>query len=368
MGVVSSLYLHVPFCRHLCNYCDFYKLPLNAPEENWRQYEEYLSQSLLRHESIMSERAMTWAPLETFYLGGGTPSLWGARGAEWLASRLPTTLAPEHETTLEIDPGAWDETGLAAWRRLGVNRFSVGTQSLDPRFLRVLDRAHEREETFRLLEALRGENFSVDFLLGAPHSADWKRDVLQELDELLGYGPSHVSLYILNPTGGYKLKSFLPDDEWSAREYQDVSAFLRARGMRHYEVSNFALPGREARHNLRYWHGESVAALGPTGTGYFSEGESGWRYKWKPSRGEIEAEPLSNKEVRLERVYLRMRLDEAFDPAELLPREAEAFHALLHRWAERGLAEGDKSWKLTPQGWVILDSLMDELFGVTTSL
>jgi len=285
-----------------------------------------------------------------------------------LAAHLPTNLAGTHETTLEIDPGAWDHAGLSAWKGLGVNRFSVGTQALDPRFLRVLDRAHEREETVRLLEALKGENFSVDFLLGAPHSAEWRRDVLQELEGLLAYGPSHVSLYILNPAGGYKLKSFLPDDEWSAREYLAVSAFLRERGFRHYEVSNFALPGREARHNLRYWMGESVAALGPTGTGYFAEGVTAWRYKWKPSRAEIEAEPLSAKEVLLERVYLRLRLDHPFTPTELLPLDAEAFLALLRRWQERGLAEGDKSWKLTPQGWVILDSLMDELFVVVSSL
>lgn len=368
MGIVTSLYLHVPFCRHLCNYCDFYKLPLNAPEENWRQYEEYLSQSLLRHESIMVERGQTWGALDTFYLGGGTPSLWGSRGAEWLSSRLPARFAKGHEATLEIDPGAWDPAGLAAWKSLGVTRFSVGTQALDPRFLRVLDRAHERDETLRLLEVLKGEDFSVDFLLGAPHSAEWQRDVLQELEGLLAYGPSHVSLYILNPAGGYKLKPFLPDDEWSVREYLAVSAFLRERGFRHYEVSNFALPGHEARHNLRYWMGESVAALGPTGTGYFGVGEGGWRYKWKPSRAEIEAEPLSAKEVQLERVYLRLRLDRPFEPAELLPRDADAMLALLRRWQERGLAQGDKSWILTPQGWVILDSLMDELFGVVLSL
>jgi oxygen-independent coproporphyrinogen-3 oxidase len=254
---------------------------------------------------------------------------------------------------------------LQAWERFGTNRYSVGTQSLDERFLKVLDRAHGREETFRLLTALNGKNFSVDFLLGAPRSAEWSRDILQELDELLGYGPSHISLYILNPAGGYKLKAFIPDDEWVGAEYLSVSEHLQERGFNHYEVSNFALPGREARHNLRYWLGENVAALGPTGTGYFSANlQQAWRYKWKPSQAEVEGEALGADELRLEKLYLRLRLNTPFKTADIFAGYETAAEALLNRWAERGLCIFSAgAWRMQPSGWVILDSLMDEVFG-----
>lgn len=370
MGIVSSLYLHVPFCRHLCNYCDFYKQKLTAPVENWRQYEEYLSASLKRHESIMVEQNMRWGDLETLYLGGGTPSLWGKRGAEWLQQDLNLILAKNAEVTLEIDPGMWQPEELIAWEKFGVNRYSVGTQSLDERFLKVLDRAHGREETFGLLTALKGKNFSVDFLLGAPRSSEWKRNILQELEELLSYGPSHVSLYILNPSGGYKLKAFIPDDEWVGEEYLSVSEYLRKNGFNHYEVSNFAKTGLEARHNLRYWMGENVAALGPTGTGYFAHSPTqAWRYKWKPSQTEVECEMLGAAELSLEKLYLRLRLNLPFELEELFLGHETAAQAMLSRWSDRGLCSPEgAAWRMQPAGWVILDSLMDEVFATLPSM
>ncbi len=370
MRTVSSLYLHVPFCRHLCNYCDFYKRRFDAPAAQLAEYHSYLRDAWERHESLLREHGFLWGPLETLYLGGGTPSLWGEEGAAFLASlwggKVP--LAQECEATMEIDPGSWTEHGLRAWSGLGVNRFSLGTQSLDPRFLRILDRPHGRDETEALLERLKGTNFSVDFLLGVPLSRPQGRQVLRELEELLSWRPAHVSLYILNPAGGYPLKAEIPDDEWSAHEYLEVSNFLQSRGYRHYEVSNFALPGKESRHNLRYWLGESVAALGPTGTGYFALGpERAQRYQWKPSRAEVEIEVLGEKEVTLERTYLRLRLDKWSWAEQLMPGHEAPLSALMRRWEERGLAETrpDGSFRLRPTGWVILDTLMGELFSVT---
>lgn len=372
MSIVTSLYVHVPFCRHLCNYCDFYKRQWEPQSSQLKDYATYLRGSWERHESLMREHGMEWRPLESLYFGGGTPSVWGVEGAEFFAEvfspRLP--LASGAEVTFEIDPGAWDEASLKAWQGLGVNRYSVGTQALDENFLKILDRAHDREQTFALLERLEGENFSVDFLLGAPDSHRQQRQVLRELEELLRYGPQHVSLYILNPSGGYPLKAQIPDDEWTGREYLEVSEYLRSKGFDHYEVSNFARGGRESRHNLRYWMGESVAALGPTGTGYFAKNkQSAWRYRWKPSGPVEEPESLSENELRLERLYLRLRLNRTFQVAEILPGFEGPFTTLLEQWALLGLVQKhESSWQMQPSGWVILDSLMDQLFGAIPSL
>ncbi len=354
MTIVSSLYVHVPFCRHLCNYCDFYKQKFDNPSAQREEFHAYLQASLERHESILASHHVTWAPLETLYFGGGTPSLWDVAGAEFWRDKFP--LASQAEVTLEVDPGAWTPEGLKAWESVGVNRYSVGTQSVDAEYLQILDRAHDREETFKLLNHLKGKNFSVDFLLGAPRG-NRARDIIAELTELLSYGPQHLSLYILQPAAGYKLKTRIPDDEITAREYLAVSEFLRSQGFHHYEVSNFAKPGFESRHNLKYWHGESVAGLGPTATGYLALSPArAHRYKWKPARPEIETETLGIKELELERLYLRLRLSEPF--VELVPE------GLLTSWQRRGLAARTPSgaWRMEPAGWVILDSLIGEVF------
>ena len=359
MTIVTSLYVHVPFCRHLCNYCDFYKQKFDKPHAQREEFAAYLRSSIERHESIMREQSAQWAPLETVYFGGGTPSLWDVDGAEIWKGMLPLTT--DAEVTFEVDPGAWTPEGLAAWEEAGVNRYSVGTQSLDAEYLRILDRAHDRDETFKLLRHLAGKNFSVDFLLGAPQGLK-KRDVLKELEELLSYGPKHLSLYILQPAAGYKLKAKIPDDEITSREYLAVSEYLRSRGFHHYEVSNFALPGFESRHNLRYWHGESVAALGPTSTGYFAQGlEKAYRYKWKPGRAEVEVENLTLKELELEKLYLRLRLSEPFRIEEFTG--VLDFERRLEIWQKRGLVlRVDNAWQMSPAAWVILDSLLNELF------
>ncbi|MFP5490448.1 MAG: coproporphyrinogen-III oxidase family protein [Bacteriovoracia bacterium] len=364
MTTVSSLYVHVPFCRHLCNYCDFYKQKFERPRAQLEEFSAYLQASWKRHESILTEQKASWGPLQTLYFGGGTPSLWGVDGAQEFSHLLEQglSLAPHAEVTFEIDPGAWTEEGLLAWENIGVNRYSVGTQSLNEHYLKVLDRAHDRSETFRLLERLKGKNFSVDFLLGAPE-VNHKRDVISELTELLSYGPKHVSLYILQPAAGYKLKTKIPDDEVTSNEYLAVSEFLRSRGFHHYEVSNFGLPGFESRHNLRYWMGENVAALGPTGTGYLaSSNESALRYKWKPGSAEIESENLQKTELEMERLYLRLRLSRPFTSAELVPNP-QILEELLTQWQSRKLVikEG-AAWRMQPAAWVILDSLINEYF------
>jgi oxygen-independent coproporphyrinogen III oxidase len=360
MTHVTSLYLHIPFCRHLCNYCDFYKKKYEEGSAQIEDFHQSLCLAWDEHERMLRENAYAFAPLETVYLGGGTPSLWGEAGAKFFEdfylSRL--SLKPDCEFTMEIDPGTWTPEMIESWKKLGMNRISVGTQALHPDFLKIMDRVHSIEESLKLLKFCQDNdwNFSLDFLLGIPFSREKNRDIKTELDLLLSYDPKHISLYILNARSKYPHISHMPDDEFIRDEYLFVSEYLRSKGFHHYEVSNFARPGFESLHNQKYWESESVAAFGPSGTGYL---DKGLRYKWKVSSPQAEIENLVKNEKELERVYLELRTSKGWLPESINPTLLELFS----QWEIKGYGTWSLGrMKLNSQGFLMLDSLMDDLF------
>jgi oxygen-independent coproporphyrinogen-3 oxidase len=365
MTHVSSLYLHVPYCKHLCNYCDFYK-KLHEPGSNQTEdFHQLLKQSWPRHEALLTQYGFKWRPLESVYLGGGTPSLWGLAGATFFEHEILSQiqLAKDYEFTMEVDPGTWTQEIMKAWQEIGLNRISIGTQTLSPEFLKIMDRSHSLEETHQLLKYCHEHdwNFSLDFLLGLPFSREKKRNIKGELDGLLVYRPKHISLYILNARSKYPHTQSMPDDEFIREEYLFVSDYLKSLGFIHYEVSNFALPGFESRHNLKYWKGEPVAALGPTGTGYLClEEDQAIRYKWKVTKAECEVEPLGQAELSIEKIYLSLRTNLGWKPTRILP----ALDGLLKTWKQNGYLENEAPICLSSSGFLMLDSLMDDLFRI----
>jgi oxygen-independent coproporphyrinogen-3 oxidase len=366
MTQLTSLYLHVPFCKHLCNYCDFYKKLYEKDSNQIESFHQFLEKSWVRHEKLLSDQAYAWSPLESLYLGGGTPSLWGIQGANFMNSWLQNhfSLASHCEFTMEVDPGTWTQESLEAWKKIGLNRISIGTQTLDPNFIKIMDRSHSLNESHDLLNYCQKNdwNFSLDFLLGLPYSKEKKRDIKKELQTLLSYHPKHVSLYILNARSKYPHVTALPDDEFIREEYLLMSEYLRSEGFLHYEVSNFALPGYESKHNLKYWKMGPVAALGPTGTGFFPmDSDQALRYKWKVSGADFEEEKLGPNEIQLEKMYLSLRTNLGWTPT----KESAELKKLLTEW-------NDKKYTLTtegkvilsPLGYLMLDSLMDDLFRI----
>lgn len=366
MTHVSSLYIHVPFCKHLCNYCDFYKKLYEPGSNQTEDFHQFLTGSWLMHEELMKTHQVSWSPLESLYLGGGTPSLWGESGAKFLKQLVlaEVPLQSDCEFTMEVDPGTWTRSMINAWKEIGLNRISIGTQTLSPEFLTIMDRSHSLQESHELLKFCQQENwnFSLDFLLGLPFSRMKNRDIKSELDTLLGYGPKHISLYILNARSKYPHVQAMPDDEFIRDEYLLVSEYLRVLGFVHYEVSNFALPGFESRHNLKYWKGEGVAALGPTGTGYFPFREdAALRYKWKVTKPECELENLGPSELGIESIYLSLRTNLGWSPKNVKPDLA----CTLKSWEQNGYLESKTPRiKLSSRGYLMLDSLMDDLFRI----
>ena len=270
-------------------------------------------------------------------------------------------MAEDCEFTLEVNPGAWNNDVLSAWRELGANRFSLGIQSLKKEMIHYLDRIHTLQDVYETLEYFKKEqlNFSVDFMLGLPYSEKLNRDVLKELEEVLLYGPSHISVYILTVKENYTHYASLPNEEWIEKEYLDVAAFLKEKGFLHYEVSNFALPGRHSVHNLNYWKSYSVAALGPSATGFLREERL--RYKWKPNNAEMDLEILTEQEYQLEKIYMKIRSSEGVHLIEF-PLE---FELLTSKWELLGMASVNRGVvHLTSRGYLVIDSLMNDLFNL----
>ncbi len=358
---IKSLYLHYPFCKNLCNYCDFYKgLPSRELEED---FEKKLSEMFDEHNTILNKYDKKIEELSTFYIGGGTPSLWGERGSFYLEEKLSEQnikLADNCEFTMEVNPGDWEEEDLLSWVELGVNRFSVGIQSINPNFLKTLDRVHSIEDVYTTLSFFRDlkVNYSVDFMLGLPFSKKFKRDIIAELEEILSYQPNHISLYILTVGDNYRYREELPDDEFIEKEYLAMADFLRSKGFIHYEVSNFSKPGFESKHNLAYWNMKSVAALGPSATGFLAD--RSLRYKWQTKRAEVKFEQLDEKDVLLEKVYMSLRINKGLN---LDFFEDDKFTQVAKKWVTNGLGEIENGRiVLNSRGFLILDSLMDQLF------
>lgn len=357
---IESLYLHFPFCKHLCNYCDFYKKTfLDRPSEI-NSFHRYLENSFLAHEQLIKKNGYEWGDLKTIYIGGGTPSLWGEEGVIFLREffdRHSLKIKNDCEFTLEINPGSWTEKSLERWNEVGVNRYSLGVQSLDEAMLKYLDRAHSLKEVYETLNYFQKTkaNYSLDFMLGLPHSKEEGRNILDELKKSLFFNPSHFSVYILTVKNNYKHYESLPVEEWIEKEYLEASSFLQENGFKHYEVSNFSLPGFESRHNLAYWQSETVAGLGPSATGFLKEEKI--RYKWKTREPEMEQEKLTDEEFSLEALYMDLR-------AGGVELERIANSSLWDSWITKKYAIIDRAGhlKLTSRGYLILDSLMNEIF------
>lgn len=364
---MKSLYLHFPFCRHLCNYCDFYK-KVPKSELEISAFHELLNFQLGELKHIALQNGPEMGPWQTLYFGGGTPSLWGEKGATFFKNFLDDPamrLEKSCEWTMEVNPGTWTSSSLKAWQDLGVNRFSLGVQSLDSRFLKLLDRVHSLDEVHSTLEQFgaMGVDYSVDFMLGLPNSKDLGRDIVRELEEILSYAPSHLSLYILTTRGDYVHAQGIPDEDWIAEEYLKVAEYLKSKGFEHYEVSSFALPGKRSRHNLAYWKCETVAALGPSGTGYLAESKS--RFKWGHRAGLVKWEQLDEEQEKIELIYMGLRSCVGIELSKLssmlkIPSELDP---MLESWKERGLVfVEEERLKATSQGYLLLDTLMGELF------
>ncbi|MDX1648243.1 MAG: radical SAM family heme chaperone HemW [Myxococcota bacterium] len=264
-----GVYVHVPFCERVCPYCDF---PVVAAR-HLPEAEEARFVAALERELAARAPALAGRRLETVYLGGGTPSRLrpASVGRILAAVRAAFPAGRPRETTLEVNPGTTERARLPAFREAGVDRLSVGVQSFDDATLRRLGRAHRAGEARATLAAARDAGFadlSLDLIVGAPGQDEAAFEA--DLAETLAFGPEHVSAYALTLEEGTPFaraaargRLALPDDDTVADRLERLRERLEAAGLALYEVSSYARPGREARHNRRYWERRPVLGVGP---------------------------------------------------------------------------------------------------------
>jgi putative oxygen-independent coproporphyrinogen III oxidase len=359
------LYLHVPFCTRRCSYCDFaIAVRRDVPSDAY-------TEAVLR-EWVGWQSHEIWSlssRVESVYFGGGTPSrlepVAVARILERIAADRP--ISADAEVTLEANPDDVTREAARAWRTGGVNRVSLGAQSFDPAVLGWMHRTHSVEQIGAAVKTLRDAGMpelSLDLIFGLPIALgrDWRAD----LERALGLGPEHLSLY------GLTVEDHTPLARWTARgevvpvdedryaaEFLEADVLLGGAGYQHYEVSNYARPGRTARHNSAYWQRASYIGIGPSA-------HSGWgpnrrwnlrewtAYERAVTAGETPVaggERLEREAVELEELYLGLRTRDGI-PLDRLPSET------IRAWIQSGWATASGAVvRLTAEGWLRLDAL-----------
>lgn len=282
MTATASLYVHAPFCRAKCRYCAFYSQPTGPQGPETHVLSRYLD--ALEAEMDFGAQAHGRVAAPTLFFGGGTPSLLGAEALARIISGLRQrfALAPDAEISLEANPDSATPELLHAAHDLGVNRLSLGVQSLDDASLKALGRAHDARRARQAFDCARGagfENIGLDLIFGLPGQSvgAW----LDTLRQALAFAPEHLSCYGLTVEPGTPLAmdraalAACADEDGQAEMFLRGSELLEAAGYAHYEISNFAKPGRQCRHNLACWRGEDVLGFGPAAVSTMKAQEAG---------------------------------------------------------------------------------------------
>lgn len=378
-----GLYIHIPFCQSKCPYCDFCSFP--RPEAS--TVEAYLDELIRRLHAAGEAHRMahgTSGRLDTVYVGGGTPTLLTPAQAGRLCEAIHAAfwVLPGAEYTVEGNPASASRSALAAWRAGGVNRLSLGAQSAQEAELKALGRLHRFADVQRTVEdanAVGIDNINLDFMLGIPgQTEDTLRDTLSRA---LSLAPSHLSAYCLMLEEGTpfarrgRAALGLPADEEEAEDaaaalYEAASAMLCAAGYQHYEISNYAKPGRRSRHNLHTWQDKAYLGLG-VGAYSFYQGK---RYGQSRDlaaflRGEditVDAYMPDRSEQIQEYVMLGLRVAEGISEKAFAARFGEEFWPSRAKacrpWLEAGyMVRSGGRVRLTEAGWLVSNAILADI-------
>ena len=307
------IYVHVPFCKSFCTYCGFYSELCGRSEKAFDAYTDKICAEIgARREEIKAS-----SEVDTLYFGGGTPSVLPPSCIRRIVEALP--FPPGHtfrEFTVEMNPDDVSPELITELRGIGANRISLGIQSFDDGILRWMNRRHTADAAVKAVETIRAcgiKNISIDLIFGLPQLEDgvWEKT----LDKALDLHPEHISAYQLSVEEGSALEKMIADgrfteagQEQCRRQYDYLCFRLRQAGYNHYEVSNFALPGREAVHNGAYWSRAAYVGLGPGAHSFDGAGRRSWNGEMEADGSWVsDSENLSATEVAEERLMLALR-------------------------------------------------------------
>lgn len=370
-----GLYIHVPFCVSKCPYCDFYSLAGSSSGDQMELYTTAVEREMERWHRLFPQ------PADTLYFGGGTPSLLGGKRLARLIDRAAGLWGLSGaEITLEANPGDELAPLLAAFAAAGGNRVSLGMQAVTQAELAALGRRHTHPQTVAAAQAVHRAgiaNLSLDVMLGIPHQTT--ATAVQAVDEAARLGATHLSAYLLKIEEGTPFADrgrhlCLPDEDELADRYLAVADAAQAAGYRQYEISNFAQPGRESRHNLKYWDQRPYLGIGPSAHSYLNGRR--WYYP-RDLRGFLQgAQPLPESTTPTpaadsspeEYLMLRLRLTQGILEKDFLARFGQPLPAV---WRKRARAlppslivEDPEGIRLTRSGFLVSNAIIARLLGL----
>ena len=370
-----SLYIHIPWCIRKCPYCDFnsHAAPNGLPEKQYVQ-------ALLTN--LASELPHIWGrKLESIFIGGGTPSLFSAESIDELLCGIRALLPfrPNIEVTLEANPSTFEQDKFRGFREAGINRLSVGIQSFNPQHLQALGRVHSRDEALRAADIARNagfDNFNLDLMFGLPQQT--LEEAMQDLQQAFALQPTHLSWYqlTLEPnTLFYKQPPALPDDDLVAEIQLTGQQLIKSSCYTQYEVSAYARPGFECRHNRNYWEFGDYVAIGAGAHGKITNPAQGSVTRYHNHRQPAEylqqamqgaarsgEQTLTTADLSFEFMLNALRLREGFPVALFTERTGLASHHLkagLDQALRRGLLDVNADViRPTDIGWQFLNEVM----------
>ncbi len=386
---LNAAYLHIPFCRRRCFYCDFPVTVLGDNGEksysHWqREYVDFLCQEITITPKLNNEC------LDTIFFGGGTPSLLAIDGLEKILTILNDYfgISGNAEISLEIDPATFDLSKLKSYRKLGVNRVSLGIQAFQDNLLEFSGRTHRIKDIYEGVDWIHQagfDNWSLDLISGLPHQTltYWQ----QSLEDAIALSPKHISCYdlVLEPTTVFGKKyqagdNPLPMDETTAIMYRLASEKLRLHNYNHYEISNYAQNGYQCRHNLVYWLNEPYYGFGMGAASYMNnirftrprtrQGYFQWVNKLRENQGKIDTSPLSKNDQLLETLMLGLRLKQGVNLQNLTTKFGDNIKAkiidCLGDYLKNNLViinENNQQLTLTdPEGFLYSNQVLTALF------
>ena len=370
----TTLYLHIPYCKQACHYCDFHF-------STQRSTEAAVVKAMHAELATRAQQA-PWkgSRINSLYFGGGTPSFLAVADLAKLIAKAQALFSfnTAAEITLEANPDDITPEKLEAWHSIGITRLSIGLQSFDNLELQSMNRAHDASHSVQCLEWIADgpiQNYSVDFMYGMPGSTveSWTR----QLDQLATYLPPHLSCYALTVEEKTVLyhnvrsgKTTLPSDEVIVAQFEALRVWASEQGYTHYELSNFAQPDKYSRHNSHYWSGQPYLGIGPGAHSF--NGKKRW---WNVANNtlyaqgaEVPSEMLTPIDLLNERLMVRLRTAKGFlwesdVPFGMDPTLLEHVQQSVKKSEAKGLLKcSEKGFTIPPEHWMQSDAIIAELF------
>ena len=370
-----GIYIHIPFCVQKCLYCDFVSGP--ASDEIKRNYVNYLLKEI--EACIYGNKSGSEYIVDTIFIGGGTPSVLDAERIEEILCKLKEKFAISNdcECTIEVNPGTVDFTKLEKYREAGINRLSIGLQSCNDNELKILGRIHnfkDFEDMFQSARTAGFDNINVDLMSSIPEQTE--ESFTRSLKQVINLSPEHISVYSLIVEEGtpfYEMDLNLPDEDTERQIYYKTGEILKEHGYGQYEISNYAKPGKECKHNICYWQCDEYIGFGVAAASYFN----GVRWKntedinfyIKYMQGEqrddfySEKDILTPEEQCAEFMFMGLRMNQGVSAEEFYKRFGitpdEKYGEIIEKHIQNGLLVKEENYiRLTDKGRDVCNFVM----------